>query len=109
MKIYNIAFSNVAPGVKDCIWGKPVEGGFTLLWKTQGKWLPVKMVEDNDVALTPEDIKAGVLSDIVGTQEDKFNAANPFTLWALKDYIDSVIEANELFNPNVKTPKKSKK
>lgn len=114
---YNLVFSKYAPSTRNCVWAKPVgDDRFTLFIADACQWKPLKIVdtEDNPILtdapeVNVDNIKEEVKTDIVGTQEDKFNAANPFTLWALKDYIDSIIEANELVNPNVKTPKKSKK
>lgn len=57
MKYYNkIIMSNGAPGVKDALWMKPVTGGFTLYCLDGGKWLPIKLMDDNETSATIDDV-----------------------------------------------------
>ena len=44
--LYNISVSVEPPSIKNCLWGKPVDGGFTLYWYCDGAWKPLKLADD---------------------------------------------------------------
>ena len=48
MRQYRVVFSSVEPNVREAIWAKPVEGGFTLYLLEGGVWKPVLPVDDNE-------------------------------------------------------------
>lgn len=79
MKFYRIALSTGAPAVKDAMWLKPVEGGFTLYVMEGGSWLPLKLVDDNATPTTTADDKAKInisVTDIKALTTKQCNALN---------------------------------
>lgn len=55
MKICKVAFSNEAPSMRDCLWAKPVSGGFVLYMLNSGTWVPMKIVSDGGTAIVSDD------------------------------------------------------
>ena len=108
MRIYKTIVSAVAPGQRDVLWAKPVEGGFTLYLQNNGMWQALKVMEDKGTASDAddtEDIKTALIGSVqdestantingakaavaavVGTNTD---TAEDLTLYGLKAYIDS--------------------
>jgi hypothetical protein len=71
--IFNkIVTSNEAPSVKDAIWKKPVEGGFTLYGLDGGLWKALKLVDDNG---TPQDFDNVIVKAEKAIQEVKVNGS----------------------------------
>ena len=64
MRYYKIVFSKDAPAVKDAIWGKMVNGGFTLYAKSGGVWQPIKAMDDQDTASILDDLKATIIQGV---------------------------------------------
>lgn len=110
MKFYNVVCSTEAPNVRDCLWLKPVEGGFTLYW-LEGYWKPLKMVDDGNTSSVIDD----TVQDLIGSVQDEKTAntingakayakdqadtlmgtaedeATDMTLYGLKAYIDAQV------------------
>lgn len=55
MELCNIVLSVKEPRAKNCIWAKPVDGGFTIYLLDGGCWKPVITVNDNDTPYTTAD------------------------------------------------------
>lgn len=78
MKIYKLVMGNKAPGMKDALWLKPVPGGFTLHCLDGGKWLPIKLMDDNETSSVVDDIV-----DDMKNKTDKVKGATNGNLAAL--------------------------
>ena len=63
-----LIFSNTEPNVRNCIWAKPVKGGFALYMP--GIKAPLKVVDDNGT----EDAEDDVVQNLVGSVQDKKSA-----------------------------------
>ena len=78
MKFLNVVLSNEAPNVRDAMWLKPVENGFTLYALYNGVWNPVKLVDDQGTADISDDKKKEILhvTDIKALTTKQCNALN---------------------------------
>lgn len=61
MKILKAVLSKGAPGIKDALWIKPVDGGVTL-YVQNGGWKPLKVVDDKSTVNTGDDKPKNVLT-----------------------------------------------
>lgn len=99
----NLYISKEAPNVRGAAaWLKPVSGGFAMYALFNGKWQPLKLVDDNGTVKPGDDTtidtsafeEAGaadaVKAEVVGTSSD---ASTDMTLYGLKAYVDEQIEA----------------
>lgn len=110
----NAIISSAAPRVKNALWIKPVEGGFAIYAKFNGKWQPLKMVDDGGTPSVADD-EIATMDSIIGTSEDtpedntingakalaqsigneivgdETDTVDAMTLHGLKAYIDSRI------------------
>ena len=64
MKISKVVISNEAPPVRDAIWAKSVEGGFTLYMRGSNGWQPLKVVDDMDTTDLMDDLKATFIQGV---------------------------------------------
>lgn len=111
MKEYRLIFSSREPNVKNCVWAKPIEGGFALYMLQNGVMTPLKVIDDKDTSSIADD----VIQDLVGSVEDvstanTINGAKAYakdatdallgtasdektdmTLYGLKAYIDDAL------------------
>lgn len=108
--------SKEAPTTNNTLWIKPVEGGFAIYAKFNGKWQPLKTVDDGGTPSVADD-EVATMDSIIGTSEDTpeddtingakalaqsigngivgsdTDTANEMSLYGLKAYIDAQIEA----------------
>lgn len=117
MKDLRFILSTQEPAVRDCVWCKPVEGGFALYMLQAGVMTPLKVMDDKSTASIVDD----AVQDLVGSVQDEktantingakayanyaaeavgaeivgesTDAASNMTLYGLKAYIDSQIES----------------
>lgn len=77
MKLLKVALSNEAPCVKDVLWLKPVNGGFTL-YASDGGWKPVKLMDDGGTATIADDKAKStiVVTNIQALTTKQCNALN---------------------------------
>ena len=47
MKTCKVIFSAQEPNARETLWLKPVSGGFSLYFLSGGRWLPLKLIDDN--------------------------------------------------------------
>lgn len=95
MKLLKVALSNDVPSVRDVLWLRPVSGGFALYALFNGKWNPVKVMDDNGTVQPGDDTVAkydeyGAAAAVLGTDSD---TSEDMTLYGLKAYIDAEIAA----------------
>jgi len=55
MKEYRLIFSSTEPVARDCIWAKPVVGGFTLYMLQRGILVPLRIVDDKKTPYIHDD------------------------------------------------------
>ena len=108
MKLYKVVISKEAPALRDALWAKPVSGGFVLYLLDNGKWNPLKVVDDAGTSSLADDTIQNLIgsvqdeptantingakalaNSIVGTSDD---TAEDLTLNGLKKYIDAAIQ-----------------
>lgn len=111
MKEYKLIFSSKEPNTRNCVWAKPVNGGFALYMLQDGIMTPLKVMDDKDTSSIADD----VIQDLVGKSTDAKTAdtingaktyakdqadtllgteedtASDMTLYGLKAYIDSKV------------------
>lgn len=85
MKYLKVVCSNTAPGVKDALWLKPIDGGFAL-YALNGGWKPVKAESVEE----PVDNSEEIAQSLIGSVQDK-KAAN--TINGAKAYADDAVSA----------------
>lgn len=109
----NVIISGEAPSVRNSLWLKPVDGGFTIYALFNRKWQPLKIVDDGGTSKVNDD----VVQDLIGSVQDESSAntingakayaaacctelvgdatdaTSNMTLYGLKNYIDAQIEA----------------
>ena len=92
MTIGKEVISRTAPGMKNCLWAKPSDGGFVLYMNSGGGWSQLKVEQ--------EDVEAPELSfDALGAAEEvkkaligsKKDSKKSLTLYGLKAYIDDAL------------------
>ena len=86
MKLLKVALSKEAPNMRDVLWLKPVTGGVALYALFDGKWNPVKLMNDNGTVAEYDEY--GAAAAVLGTDTD---SSTDMTLYGLKAYIDSEI------------------
>ena len=112
MKEYKLIFSSREPNTRNCVWAKPVTGGFALYMLQDGIMTPLKVMDDKGTSSMADDAVqelVGSVTDektantingakayaedvkdtVTGTAED---TAADLTLYGLKAYIDSKVE-----------------
>ena len=70
MVISQILVTSYQPSQTNVVWAKPIEGGFTLYLFNNGRWQPVKIVNDLGTATTDDDTVADI-SNIDQVVEDE--------------------------------------
>lgn len=88
MVLKKIAFSNTAPTIKDAVWAKPVEDGFTLSMLINSEWKPLKIAGEESGNYEAAGAANAVKKALVGSSKD---SAKSLTLYGLKKYIDEQI------------------
>ena len=93
MKYLKVVCSNTAPNVRDALWLKPTDGGFTL-YALNGGWKPVKMEEGDDEPKAEYEVAGAaeaVKTAVIGSVKDKktANTINGAKAYA-KDAADAV-------------------
>ena len=83
MKDLRFILSTQEPAVRDCVWCKPVEGGFALYMLQAGVMTPLKVMDDKSTASIVDD----AVQDLVGSVQDE-KTAN--TINGAKAYADDV-------------------
>lgn len=83
MKDLRFILSTQEPAVRDCVWCKPVEGGFALYMLQAGVMTPLKVTDDKSTASIVDD----AVQDLVGSVQDE-KTAN--TINGAKAYADDV-------------------
>ena len=83
MKDLRFILSTQEPAVRDCVWCKPVEGGFALYMLQAGVMTPLKVMDDKSTANIVDD----AVQDLVGSVQDE-KTAN--TINGAKAYADDV-------------------
>ena len=83
MKDLRFILSTQEPAVRDCVWCKPVEGGFALYMLQAGVMTPLKVMDDKSTASIVYD----AVQDLVGSVQDE-KTAN--TINGAKAYADDV-------------------
>ena len=83
MKDLRFILSTQEPAVRDCVWCKPVEGGFALYMLQAGVMTPLKIMDDKSTASIVDD----AVQDLVGSVQDE-KTAN--TINGAKAYADDV-------------------
>jgi len=86
MQKLDVYISKEAPGAKNALWLKPVEGGFVMYALYGGKWNPLKLVDDKDT----DKVKDDTVQNLVGTVKDTGNAD---TINGAKAYADAAVDA----------------
>ena len=56
MKEYRVIFSKLEPAARDCIWARPVVGGFTLYMLQRGISTPLRVVDDKKTPYIHDDM-----------------------------------------------------
>ena len=111
--------SDTIPKVKNCLWLKPVSGGFALYFVGNGACTPLNLVDTNGTSDVQDDIAksvSGLKNDLIGSVQDEassntINGAKAYatavgselvgdatdettsmTLYGLKNYIDAQIQ-----------------
>lgn len=94
VKVKNTYFSPVKPRDPNCVWLKPVNGGFAAYLIDAGYEKPLKLVEDNGTPAEGDDTiaktTAATKSELIGTAEDT-KTAN--TINGAKAYADDITQA----------------
>ena len=85
MKILKTVISKDAPSMRDVLWLKPVDGGFTAYTLCGCAWVPFKVEEDKGDANDSNDI----LQSLIGSVKDK-KSAN--TINGAKTYADAAVK-----------------
>lgn len=90
-----LIFSNTEPNVRNCVWAKPVEGGFTLYMLQAGTMTPLKVVDDNGT----EDAEDDVVQNLVGSVQDKksantINGAKAYARELKKDIVGKISDTS---------------
>ena len=108
MKEYKLIFSSTEPNVRNCVWVKPVSGGFALYMLSNGVMSPLKVMDDNSTANIADDVVQNLVGSVQdGKTANTINGAKAYaedvkdtvtgtdadtsadlTLYGLKAYID---------------------
>lgn len=97
--IKKIYFSSVKPQDPNCLWLKPVEGGFTAYLIIRSNETPLKLIDDNGTRTTKDDVVVdsnSMLSSLIGSVQDEksANTINGAKAYA-KEIVDAVIGTTE--------------
>lgn len=100
MKELKVIMSVYEPSAKDCLWLKPVAGGFVLYKLMDGAWQPLKIVDDNSTKTTLDDtvqksVSAAKTEIIAAIQGKNTDTADDLTLNGVKAYVDAALAAVE--------------
>lgn len=90
MKKLTPVVSIEVPNVRDALWLKPVDGGFALYALFNGKWQPLKLVDDNNTASEDDDT---VLITEVGAMIDVYDFSFYGDSAGTQDWADGVVAA----------------
>lgn len=91
MKFLKVVVSNESPNIKDVLWLKPVDKGFTLFYPENG-WKPLKMENVSEGNYEQAGAADSVKKALVGKSSD---SSKSMTLNGLKRYIDEQIASIE--------------
>ena len=72
MRLLKVAVSNEAPNLRDCMWAKPVAGGFFNLYLLDGgMWKPLELVNPGNLNTLNDDtvISNKDIYDAIGSYE----------------------------------------
>ena len=81
--------SKDAPTTNNSLWIKPVEGGFAIYAKFNGKWQPLQLVDDNDTAAISDD----EIPELATVGDYELAEATDDTIAGAKKYADGIGEA----------------
>lgn len=74
MRLLKVAVSNEAPNLRDCMWAKPVAGGFFNLYLLDGgMWKPLELVNPGKLNTLNDDTvipNASIIYDAIGNYEN---------------------------------------